>query len=64
MDLSVGERLVEAGGILGSFGGFQDRTALQAFDVLRVGVFGDELRSGVAAGCRVVHGMCPLISAS
>ena len=49
-ELRVGKRLVNAGGLFISLGGFQDRAAIQTFEVFRVGILGDELRSQVAAG--------------
>lgn len=45
----VGERFVEIVGILDFFA-FEDRAAIEAFDVLRIVVFGDEALAFVGAG--------------
>jgi hypothetical protein len=45
----VGERLAEAGFVL-EFAYFEDFAAIEAFDILRIVVFGDELSALVLAG--------------
>ena len=46
----VGERFAETRLVVFQFAGFEDFAAVQALHVLRVFIFGDELRSFVLAG--------------
>ncbi len=39
--------------------GFEDGPAIQALDILGVGILGDELGAGMAAGTGIVHTMSP-----
>ncbi len=47
--LRVRKRFAEIRGVV-QFAGFEDLTAVEAFNVLRIVVFGDQARSGVLAG--------------
>jgi hypothetical protein len=55
--LSVRQGFVKARRGFGQLAGFEDCAAVQALQVFRFGVLGDDLRASVAAGWGVVHGV-------
>jgi hypothetical protein len=61
--LGVVERLIEAGFIRAELAGFEDGAAIEALHILRIRVFGDQLRAKVFAIGGIGHRSFPKKSA-
>ena len=53
--LRVGKRFIEARTLLGSLGRFENRTAIQALNIFRVGVLGDQSTPEMLASSGLDH---------
>ena len=62
--LRVGKRFVEAARWFRQLAGFEDRPAIEAFHIFRVGILGDELRAGMAASSGIGHNVTPKLNKS